>query len=138
MKNVRALSFMRNERSEKSNIFVLHQKMFSRFLSLPIIKTLNCVNNKYVPMITTIITGIITIKTSNPFAYKAVKYPVPSNNTAMIVNKIDAFGSPFDCLSPLINSISFLLRKIKATKNEMNKNKRINETNVTTMASNGK
>src|SRR5699024_12035454 len=59
--------------------------------------------------------------------------------TAAIMAKItDAFGSPFDCLSPLIKSANFRVRKIKETKSEIQKNKTINDRNVMTIAQSGK
>src|SRR5690625_2610097 len=97
MKKVRALSFMRNDKSESKIIFVFFQNRFFCFFKKLIVYTLNCVNKKYVPIMTTIITGIITTTTAAPLASMAVTYPAAKSKIAKTVNIIEAFGSVFGC-----------------------------------------
>src|SRR5699024_3300204 len=130
-------SFIRKAKSDSKIIFVFFQNTLSRFFRKFIRYTLNCVNKKYVPIITTMITGIITTITAAPLATMTVTYPAPTNNMAYMVKMMDAFGSFLGCLSALINSANFLERRMNVTKNEMTKNSKINETSVTTIAHNG-
>src|SRR5699024_3286150 len=138
MKKVRALSFMRNDKSESKIIFVFFQNSFFRFFKKLIVYTLNWVNKKYVPIITTIITGIITMTTATPLASMAVIYPAAKSKIAKTVNRIEAFGSVFGCGSALINTDNFLERRINVTKNEITRNNTINEPSVTIIAQSGK
>src|SRR5690625_407130 len=138
MKKVRALSFMRNDKSESKIIFVFFQNSFFRFFKKLIVYTLNCVNKKYVPIMTTVITGIITTTTVTPSTSTAVIYPAAKSKTAKIVNNIEAFGSVFGCWFALISSDNFLERRMNVTKNEMTKNNTINEPSVTIIAHSGK
>src|SRR5699024_9937492 len=131
MKKVRALSFMRNDKSESKIIFVFFQNSFFRFFKKLILYTLNWVNKRYVPIITTIITGIITMTTAPPFTSMAVIYPAAKSKIAKTVNSLEAFCSVFDFLYNLNNSENFLERKKNVKKKEKNKKNTINEPSVT-------
>src|SRR5699024_8922455 len=95
MKKVSALSFMRNDKSQSKIIFVFFENSFFRYFKNLIVYTLNWVNKRYVPIITTIITGIITMTTAPLLASMAVIYPAAKSKIAKTVNRIEAFGSVF-------------------------------------------
>src|SRR5699024_1076332 len=97
MKKVRALSFMRNDKSESKIIFVFFQNRFFCFFKKLIVYTLNCVNKKYYLIMTPIITGIITSSPAAPLASMDDTYPAAKSKTAIIVYRIEAFGSAFGC-----------------------------------------
>lgn len=69
-KNERALSFMRNAKSDKTTILVF-QKIFGFRFKRSMTETLNWSNKNFVPKITKKITGNITIKTNCPLATKS-------------------------------------------------------------------
>src|SRR5690625_5404405 len=119
MKKARALSFIRYDRSENNNIFVFFQNKRSLLLSFLTIKTFSCVNKKYVPTITRAATGNKAMTTAGPFTYKAIAYPLPNNRIANIVNQMEAFGSLFPILSPLIKVTNLFVLKTKVTKIEI-------------------
>src|SRR5699024_9192568 len=72
IKNARALSFIRWDKSENNSIFVFRQNKPCLLFNLRITYTLNCVNNKYVPTVTTMTTGTSATTTCAPLTYKEV------------------------------------------------------------------
>src|SRR5699024_11585412 len=80
-------------------------------------------------------TGTSAITTCAPLTYKEVGYPAPNNKIANNVKTIDALGSGFPILSPLINLTNFFVLNINVTNKDIQKNKTIKEMNVTISAS---
>src|SRR5699024_3910815 len=137
IKKVRALSFIRKAKSDSKIIFVFFQNTLLRLFRKFIRYTLNCVNKMYFPIITTMITGIITKITAAPISTMAVTYPATNNQMSKIVKMMYAISCFLVYLSSLINSTNLLDQRMNVTKNEMTKNSKINETSVTTIAHNG-
>src|SRR5699024_12877343 len=72
MKNARALSFIRCDKSENNNIFVFFQNKARLDFNFRTTYTLIWVNNKYVPTTTSPITGNMAKTTAGPLTNKAI------------------------------------------------------------------